>query len=296
LRRVVKHALEQGRNSAPLTEEALLEVVPLRKLVGFIPLDHIWKQAILVKIAEPCGFVAPQPASSADAREEAPASAQQQKSDPAAGAGSKRSARSTSKPKNEAPKPPSPPEPVPPPVTASLSDAEEGDDETRLFAIAPSAPPGAHERTPQEEEARRKVKQKLEAIDRLPPGWDGLSTPILLSIESMYAELLISSDDESREICIRDSFPNESHLRTALLSLIELLDPSIDVNDPLIRDAEIDSLIKVVLFEERHRYEQQARARTSGSPAPGTRRASVPPPSLPRPGASGQPADNKRAR
>ena len=32
--------------------------------------------------------------------------------------------------------------------------------------------------------------------------------------------------------------------------MIELLDPNIDTRDPVIRDGDIDSLIKVVLFED----------------------------------------------
>jgi hypothetical protein len=173
---------------------------------------------------------------------------------------------------------------------------------TNLGSLAGLPTSDTDSRSPQEEDARRKVADKLRAIDRLPPSYEKLSTPILLSIESMYAELLSCTDDESRESCIRESFPNEGHLRTALLALIELLDPSIDVHDPLIRDAEVESLIKVVLFEERHRYEQQHRSRPSPAPAgPPARRASIPPP-LPRP-APGQaipplplPPDDKRAR
>jgi hypothetical protein len=82
-------------------------------------------------------------------------------------------------------------------------------------------------------------------------------------------------------MCIRDSFPNESHLTLALLGLIELLDPSIDVKDPVIRDADADSLIKVVLFEERRRYEQahpSARPPGGSPPPPGGTRRSAPPP------------------
>jgi hypothetical protein len=141
-----------------------------------------------------------------------------------------------------------------------------------------------------EEEARRKVVERLNALGRLPPRHDDLSTPMLLSIESMYADLLTASTDEAREMCIRDSFPNESHLTTALLALIELLDPSIDVNDPVIRDADADSLIKVVLFEERRRYEQ-GRSPAAAPPPPGSARRSVPPP-LP----GGRNGDEKRAR
>src|SRR5262249_39005157 len=123
--------------------------------------------------------------------------------------------------------------------------------------------------------------ERLTNVDRLPPNHQHLSTPILLSIESMYAELLNCADDASREECIRESFPNENHMRIALLALIELLDPSIDVNDPLIRDAEIDSPIKVVLFEERHRSDQ-ARPHPI-APAVPRRPPPAPPPPLPPP-------------
>lgn len=151
----------------------------------------------------------------------------------------------------------------------------------------------AENRPAPEEDARRRVLDRLAAINRLPPRNADLSTPILLSIDSMYAELLSASSDEAREEAIRDSFPNEQHLASALLALIELLDPSIDVNDPVIRDADLDSLIKVVLFEERHRYEQAhpsqrvPPAPLSSSapplPAPPSRRTVPPiPPPLPR--------------
>jgi hypothetical protein len=90
-------------------------------------------------------------------------------------------------------------------------------------------------------------------------------------------------------MCIRESFPNDQQLAVALLAMIELLDPSIDVNDPVIKDADADSLIKVVLFEERHRYEQahpSARPASSVRPPPpppnaAKGRALTPPP-LPR--------------
>ena len=95
---------------------------------------------------------------------------------------------------------------------------------------------------------------------------------------------LTFTNDEQREACIRESFPNENHLRTALLALIELLDPNIDTRDPVIRDGDIDSLIKVVLFEERQRYEQGRNVAPRVDvvdPAPGPvglRRATVPTP------------------
>jgi hypothetical protein len=139
-------------------------------------------------------------------------------------------------------------------------------------------------RSPQEEEARKRVAAKLERIDRLPPKYDSLPTGILLSLDSMYAELFQLGSDEEREECIRDSFPNESLLTTAMLALIELLDPSIDITDPVIRDADVASLIKVVLFEERHRSEQTSASRSSAPipPPPGPSRRAPTPPPLPR--------------
>ena len=137
-----------------------------------------------------------------------------------------------------------------------------------------------------EEEARRRVIDRLRTINRLPPKHADLSTPLLLSIDSMYADLLGASTDEAREMCIRESFPNDQQLTTALLALIALLDPSIDVNDPVIKEADVDSLIKVVLFEERHRYEQAHPSARPPTPPPppnvsGPRRSLTPPP-LPR--------------
>jgi len=58
------------------------------------------------------------------------------------------------------------------------------------------------------------------------------------------------------------------------LALIELLDPTIDVHKPPISDAEVDALVKVVLFEERQRQEQQGQGGSA-------RRSSMRPPPLP---------------
>ena len=57
LQRVVKHALESGRKKAPLTEESLFEVVPLKDLLGHVPLDHVYKRVIVAKLAQPAGFI-----------------------------------------------------------------------------------------------------------------------------------------------------------------------------------------------------------------------------------------------
>jgi hypothetical protein len=94
------------------------------------------------------------------------------------------------------------------------------------------------------------------------------------------------TDDEDREACIHELFPNEQHLRQAMLALIELLDPSVNTDDPVIRDADVDGLIKLVLFEERRRNDpRKSQSMSSPGASPPSRRGgtrrSMPPP-LPR--------------
>jgi hypothetical protein len=276
LQRVVKHALESGRKKNPVTEESFLEVVPFKDLVGYLPLDHLYKRVLLAKVAQPAGFVSSSPSEEAWPEEQHDA--------PATDA-PKAESKAEAAPARAEKRPPKPGK-----AEAKEKDVEETVTDDELEEV-----PAGSTRPPAEEEARRKVSDRLAAINRLPPRHADLSTPILLSIESMYAELLTASTDDAREMCIRDSFPNEAHLATALLALIELLDPSIDVNDPVIRDADADSLIKVVLFEERRRYEQAYPTGRSGGgspPPPTSNKRSVPPP-LPG-GRNG--SDEKRAR
>ena len=290
LQKLVRHALKLGREKKPLSEQELLESVPLKTLIGFIPLEHVFNNVLVEKVAKPAGFIgggdgwdSSRPAAVAAAAEKVETKAEPTKAEPA-----KVEEQEKSVP---------PPKPAvataPTPKQDSLPDADDDVD-----ALIQSTRP------PAEEEARRKVVEKLTAVNRLPPRHDSLTTPILLSIESMYSELLGSSTDEAREMCIRDSFPNQQQLTTALLALIELLDPTIDINDPVIKDADVDSLIKVVLFEERHRYEQQhPSARPGPGPAPlppptSGRKASIAPPPLPRAQSALPPPlpEGKRAR
>jgi len=290
LRRIVKHALETSRTGRPLDESSLLQVVSLTHLLEMIPLEHSWEKVILEKIARLAGFLGETGSVVVDGAEPAAAAAVTPGPAPAAvkPPHPNKVAKAAAKPEPELR-----PEPVleEPPRAAMPS----VDDDASLLSDSG--------RAPHEEQARRRVTERLRGVDRLPPSHETLSLPILLSIESMYAELLTFTNDEQREACIRESFPNENHLRTALLALIELLDPNIDTRDPVIRDGDIDSLIKVVLFEERQRYEQGrnvARTPTSSVPAPGPvglRRATVPTPPgarrssvVPPPARSGTPA------
>lgn len=261
LQRVVEHALTTGRNGNPLTEDSLLEVLSLRTLIGFIPLDQIWETVIMEKVARPAHLTEVR-AKGESKKESRP------------GRESKKEAAASNGKKVQ-------------PGAKKADDLKSVEDDVDDLLEAADAPAGEG-RSPAEEEARRKVVSKLTEVQRLPPGHDKLSTAILLSVESMYSELLTASTDEAREECIRDSFPNEQHLTTALLALIELLDPSIDTKDAVIRDADVDSLLKVVLFEERQRYEQaHPSQRPAGSPSsppplPGKRPSQGGPPPLPR--------------
>jgi hypothetical protein len=283
LQKVVEHTLTIGRQGSALTEEVLLELVPMRSLLGYIPLDHVWDKVITLKVGAPAQMLG-----GARPVKSSPSKPLKKPSSPDV------ELTSIAPAKEEARNLP-PPKPTAIGLSPSngrdeLKSAEDDVDELFESAGGPAAPV-----TGAEEEARVKVVERLEGIERLPPRHADLTTAMLLSIESMYSELLSASTDEGREEAIRDSFPNEQHLTTALLALIELLDPSIDTKDPVIRDADIDSLIKVVLFEERNRYEQaHPSQRPSGSPTPPPLpgRRSAPPP-LPK-GAPPFPADKPR--
>jgi hypothetical protein len=300
LQKLVRQALKLGREKKPFSEQELLESVPLKTLIGYIPLEHVYNNVLVEKVAKPAGFIASDgwdsPRSVAEKVEPKPEPVK-----------SEEQRKSVPPPKPAVAAPPAPPQVPPPPAPAPASP---------VAAPAPTPPQDSiidadddvdaliqSSRPPAEEEARRKVIDKLTAINRLPPRHEALTTPVLLSIESMYAELLSASTDEAREMCIRDSFPNQQQLTTALLALIELLDPTIDINDPVIKEADVDSLIKVVLFEERHRYEQQhPSARPAAAPAPlpppgSGRKVSLAPPPLPAKSALPPPLpEGKRAR
>ena len=256
LKQVVTHALQRARRGEALDEESLLEIVPLGELIESVPLLHVWTNVVLDKIALPLELATP------EAKQEASR------------------ALSAVSPAVSAP----PPAPAPAPgkpaqrkqeATPRQPQPSESEINVELNELEFEAPPTPVDAGPFEQEARAKAVESLQALDRLPPSHAELALPILLSIESMYADLLEATTDEDREAVIRESFPNDHHLRTAMLALIEVLDPSINTKEPLIADAEIDSLIKIVLFEERHRYEQ-ARGSRSGPPA--ARARSVPPP------------------
>jgi hypothetical protein len=103
-------------------------------------------------------------------------------------------------------------------------------------------------------------------MGRRPPADPELTLPILLSIESMYAELGHTSDDGERYGIVRDAFPNETHLRIALSALIHSLDPSSGSLESL-READSDSLISMLLLSERRLGGNNAESTLNGSDA-----------------------------
>lgn len=252
LARVVLAALEHGRKGEPLDEERLLEIVPLPTLVRHVPLDKFWNQVVLAKVAAPAGWVT---GGSIPAPTDRPKSDPPKEAKPAA-----------------AQKPPAPPKPRA--GNGPTSNPE-------VDGLLEAEPGGA-----EEDVARKRVIDRLTAISRLPLRHGDLSTQILFSIDSMYADLSSAPSDDEREEAIRDAFPNEQHMATALLALIELLEPTIDVKDPEIAKADVDSLINVFLIEERDHRERSGSQRPAGSPSGAPlppQRRTVPPP-LPRGG------------
>jgi hypothetical protein len=257
LRRVVTRAMQLGRDKAPLDEERLLDVVPLAKVLAYVPLEFVWQNVIVRRIGEPYGFMDQQSASRRPAPE--PSAAAILNEAPIA------PAKSASKPNAPSP-PPAREEPAPEEPPASNLENRVGDDDARTGAI-----------------------ERLKEIARLPPSFEKLATPILFSIESMYADLFDASTDEERTECIHESFPNETHLRSAMLALAELLEPSIDVTRPPISEADTEALVKLVVFEERRRKDSGGGNRSSARPPPlpvgraagsipAAARMSVPPP------------------
>jgi len=285
LESLVVEALKLGRKRGVFDEAALVDAVPLSALLGHLALETVWDSVILEKIAKPADLLSGGHGPS-DKSSSASSSA-----DEAAGPDSSKNNKHRKRKKTVVgpasalkPQVSAPPKPPKPPAAPAVVKPPEAPPPAEEVTFAVDAD-DALARPPQEEEARKRVADKLTGIDRLPPKHDALPTGILLSMESMYAELFQLGTDEEREECIRDSFPNEGHLTMAMLALIELLDPSIDITDPVIRDADVASLIKVVLFEERHRAEQANPSRGSGAPAPpGQSRR---PPPLP-PGGAGK--------
>jgi hypothetical protein len=388
LRTVVRHALVKGRDGIGLNEKVLLEVLPLDKLVRSLPLEHIWNEVVIRRIAIQAGFTdlsqeerrasqseRPRPPSEPERRR----ASERPPSEP-------RRQRASERPPSEprwSPRPSSGPPPLPPelvrpalplpalplpsaapsqlsmaepltaeirsvadprptreprsaphfgspvqltpayypgasmsevngyvPLLAGTNDYREEDEELTTAAPsvsmrdgsllppplrstppsspgssphqvltddfnhplqapmasvpqAPPPPPSSRQRSggfdgqdsEQLDRQRQRVTEHLRAIGRLPPRHATMPAGVLRSIDAMYALLPSATDDIQRRSVIRQAFGNENHLRVALLGLIELMDSSVDTSDPVIQEAKIDALIKILLFEEQRRKE-----------------------------------------
>jgi hypothetical protein len=234
LEQIVTRALKSGRNGAALTEELLLDVVPLKSLVGYVDLAVVWNRVVLDRIAGPCGFW-----KSGAATSERPHSF------------------------SRAPAPSRRPAPLseqspPPPATSSSSSLSSAD-----------------------AKALDAVRDRLRIIGRMPRD-ESLPFALLMSIETMYVELKEATSDDERADAVREAFPNETQTRIAMLALLDLLDPGAKTKDPSIADADAETLIKLVLTEERRRRENpRVTSLPPAPPSPGKPRRSLPPP-LPR--------------
>lgn len=246
VRRLFVEALRRGRKGESLTERDLLDVVPLPILLRHVPLEVTWQNVIIDRIAKNNGWVEGEPTKGSEG--------------PSASGSSPRSSKRAAEPAALATAEP----PAAPTAAATGASPASATEEV-------SEPPRSDPASGAPDEARARAITRLKEIERLPPRHEELSTPILLSIESMYEDLLQANSDDERAECIRDSFPNETQLRIAMFALAELLEPSIDVSRPPICDADTDALVKLVVFEERKRKDGDG----------GMRRSSVRPPPLP---------------
>jgi hypothetical protein len=277
LQRVVEHALSRAREGQRLTEEQLLEAVPLRALMNHIPLEHTWSEVVLNRLARPLQFVRSSGEESARPRRLPPPPPS-------------RNRASSSKPGRFDPS--LLPEPLlelqrslekispppPPPLAAREQRLEElvpvsADDSEETIAVELSTRVDIKAHRDEEDRQYAEAANELERVSsslgrmgRLPPADPELTLPILLSIESLYVELGHTSDDGARYAIVRDAFPNETHLRIALSSLVRLLDPSSRSLESL-READSDSLISLLLFAERRLGGNNAESTLNGSDA-----------------------------
>ena len=273
LRTIMRYSLDLGRQGKSVTELGLLELLSMEKLFGFSSVARLWQDLIVELVATPCELNGtsgagrgPEPTSPADKAKKGRSEGTTARSEKAASAkpeaAATLSAEAKGAPATDADFPAASP---------SFDDlfeeigaedefhelkgsAEMSEAEQALESSPPSgdvsrseaagAEPESAQRSPLEVQSRERATERLRSLERLPPNWDSLPTPVLLSVDSMYAELVVASDDEARAEIIRDSFPNEALLRTALLAVIELLDPTINTNDAIISEADVDSLIK----------------------------------------------------
>jgi hypothetical protein len=344
LRSVVRYALVKGREGIGLNEKVLLEVLPLDKLVRSVPLEHIWHEVVVRRLAVPSGLtdLSREERRTSQAERHGPAESQRWSSRPPAappalpgaradatlesyphfpsgGAayaggeyGSEHEALTEILPATAAVRESSL---LPPPLRLGGAGLGAGAVEYESTGYAGARPGFAGPLTddfnqpltqhsfptqpspsmPRQvvasqsfdvsegdaaERQRQRVTEHLRAIGRLPPRHAQMPAAVLRSIDAMYALLPAATDDIQRKSVMRQAFANEHYLRAALLGLIELMDSSVDTSDPVIQEAKIEALIKILLFEEQRRKET-GRFPVGAFSAPRGGSSSVPPGSFP---------------
>ncbi len=332
LRNVVRYALVKGRDNIGLSEKVLLEVLPLEKLVRSVPLEHIWHEVVIRRLALQNGLTdlsreerrtsqaekrgqserrrwpsrpPPPPAAPAEPARSLPdVRIADQVTAPPPYAPDEDYAAVPYGPDDDALTAVPPPVHAPPPAAGAPPMSSASSPYAQGSQLAPGGPdldadlgdmdgppmhqplmtlpqpaPGAgylgaragqpaHEGRPMSvsgtfdaqgaeavERQRQRVTEHLRAIGRLPPNHATLPAAVLRSIDAMYALLPSATDDIQRKSVIRQAFANENYLRIALLGLIELMDSSVDTSDPVIQEAKIEALVKILLFEEQRRKE-----------------------------------------
>lgn len=277
LERVLVEALGAGRSQRAFDADALFALVPLEEWAAHVPLALLWERVVL-------RYVVP-----AAALEGA--------------AGTMTRPATPARKPSSSPAPAATPSEAPPPQIVDDSDVDALLDTAlspmsgeRPVAAGSSPPPtrsptSVHDalRDAAETAARQRAEENLQRIGRLPPDLASLPTATLLAIDSMYVELATASSDEEREGVIRDAFPNSTMLREGLIAIARSLDPQLDAASLISRGADEDSLMKLVLFEERRRVRRSiAPPPPTGAPVavrtpPPLPASSAPPPAMHRP-------------
>lgn len=264
-------AVKMGLSGSAFSPSALEDVVPRRTWLEHVRLDHVWKSVVEAQII------------------------------PALGVGS---GSTSSGPK-------SPSAPPLPPSSVSGGAPPEGR-ESRPPGGPPPAPSSDSQLSTEDVEslARGKALASLTEMGRLPAHPEELSTPVLLSLDTMCSELKGLTTDEEREACIRDAFPNETLLEQALIALAEVLDPRLEREKLAAQGTGVDALIQIILFEEKRRARSQPslvdlegsatgpeiRGLVAPPPPTGGTRSAAPPPPLPSLSRGGQKPSKSHGR
>lgn len=212
-------AVKLGLSGAAFTPGILEEVIPRQTWLEHVRLEHVWKSVVEGHILPALGLA---------------------------------SAKAETTGNSVPPLPPSARNPSVPPPPPSAQERE-----SRPPEIPAPAPSSDSQLSPQDAEAmaRGKALSSLAEMGRLPARPEELSTPLLLGLETMCAELRTLNTDEERESCIRDAFPNEALLEQALIALAEVLDPRLDQDK--LAGTGLEALIQIVVFEEKRRARSQ---------------------------------------